>query len=310
MSIRLLPLLCAMALAGCGSTHRHAAVTTPFTGTWHQASAAHSSAHSSAHSTAHAAEPLGFLAISDKQVLFNLDGLPRGLVAISDNGTDAGLRSGRLTCDDGRILYVAVGDSLTTRDTADGRLLTPTLHLDVHIFAPGAGAGDAPQKVLRLWPSAALAVASLPLLERPAAVAPVAAAPVAAAPVAVAPVAVAPVAVAPAAAARAPDVAPGSPVDRRFAAMLVHLGDPFLASIADRLIGARSDGLPLTDLDQLYRRATTVVRNEILRDLDSARRGDSLGDSLGEKSALTRVDARLAQLATADSAYGEWRGRP
>lgn len=269
MSLRLLPLLGALALAGCGSTARHQAVTTPFTGTWHQASATHSAAP--------AAEPLGFLAINDAAVLFNLDGLPRGLVAISDNGTDAGLRSGRLTCADGRILYIAVGDSLTTRDSAEGRLLTPTLHLDVHVFAPGAGASDAPQKVLRLWPSAALAVASLPLLERLATVAAIPA-------------------------TRVTEVVPGSPADHRFAALLEHLGDPFLATIAERLTGARADGLPVTDLDQIYRRTTSVVRAEVLRDLDSARRGDS--------SALTRADARLGQLVTADSAYGEWRGRP
>lgn len=265
MSVRLLPLLCAIALAGCSSTQRQAAVGAPFTGTWHQASAAPS------------AEPSGFLAIDGEQLLFNLDGLPRGLVTISDNRTDAGLRSGRLVCADGRILYVAVGDSLTTRDSTEGRLITSTLHLDVHVFAPGAGPGDTPQKVLRLWPSAALAVAALPLPERPATIA--------AAP-----------------ATRPVDATTSSPVDRRFAAQLEQLGDPFLANIAERLTGARADGLPPAELDQLYRRTTSVVRAEVLRDLDSARRGDN--------RALTRADARLEQLATADSAYGEWRGRP
>lgn len=266
MSVRLLPLLCALAFAGCGSTtsRQQAAVTTPFTGTWHQAPLGATG------------EPLGFLAIADDRVLFNLDGLPRGAVAISDNDTDAGLRSGRLVCADGRILYLAVGDSLTTREAAEGRLLTPSLHLDVHVFAPGAGAGDTPQKVLRLWPSAALAVAALPLSERPATTAP----------------------------APAPQVAPvahGSPADRHLVATFSRIADPFLANIAERLTGARADGLGSTELDSLYRRTTTVVRSEILRDLDSARRGD--------RNALVRADVHLEQLSEADRAYHEWQDR-
>lgn len=265
MSVRLLPLLCALALAGCGSTtsRQQAAVTTPFTGTWHQASPGSTG------------EPLGFLAIADGRVLFNLDGLPRGAVAISDNDTDAGLRSGRLVCADGRILYLAVGDSLTTREAAEGRLLTPTLHLDVHVFAPGAGTGDTPQKVLRLWPSAALAVAALPLSERPAMVA---------------------TAVAP---APQDPVTRGSPADRRLVATFSRMADPFLANIAERLTGARADGMGSTELDNIYRRTTTVVRSEILRDLDSARRGD--------RNALAHADGRMGQLSEADRAYHEWQ---
>lgn len=264
MSVRLLPLMCALALAGCGSTtsRQQTAVKTPFTGTWHQASLGATG------------EPLGFLAIADDRILFNLDGLQRGVVAISDNGTDAGLRSGRLVCADGRILYLAVGDSLTTREAAEGRLLTPTLHLDVHVFAPGAGAGDMPQKVLRLWPSAALAVAALPLSERPVTVTTTA----------------------------APEMAPvvhGSPADRRLVATISRMADPFLANIAQRLTGARADGVGTSELDSIYRRTTTVVRSEILRDLDSARRGD--------RTALARADGRLDQLSEADRAYREWQ---
>jgi hypothetical protein len=266
VSARLLPLFCALALAGCGSTPRQsAAVGTPFTGTWHQAA------------TTAANEPLGFLAIADDRVLFNLDGLPRGTVEISTNDTNAGLRSGRLVCADGRILYLAVGDSLATRESADGRLLTPTMHLDVHVFAAGAGAGDAPQKVLRLWPSAALAIAALPLPERTVAAAP-----------------------APTAAAL-PAKPTGSPADQRFAASLERLADPFLANIAERLTLARADGLPAAELDAIYRRTTAVVRGEILRDLDSARSGD--------RTALARADSRLDQISEADRAYLEWQDR-
>ncbi len=266
MSARLLPLLCALALAGCGSTQRQsAAVGTPFTGTWHQAS------------TAAANEPHGFLAIDDARVLFNLDGLPRGTVEISTNDTNAGLRSGRLVCADGRILYLAVGDSLATREAAEGRLLTPTVHLDVHVFAAGAGAGDAPQKVLRLWPSSALAIAALPLPERPVVVAPT------------------PTAVA------LPTKTAGSPADQRFAATLERLADPFLANIAEHLTVARADGRSATELDAIYRRTTAVVRGEILRDLDSARSGD--------RTALARADHRLDQISEADRAYLEWQDR-
>jgi hypothetical protein len=57
--------------------------------------------------------------------------------------------------------------------------------------------------------------------------------------------------------------------------------------------------MQVDDLDACYRRTTEVVRGETLRDLDAARRG--------ERAALARADARLADLAEADRAYGTWR---
>lgn len=265
MSLRLIPLLAVLAFAGCGTGQRQAgALGTPFAGTWHLASTTSPDA------------PAGFLALDGERVLFNLDGLPRGAVAISANDTDAGLRSGRVVCADGRILYLAVGDSLTVRDTTDGRVLAPTPHLDVHVFAPGAGAGDQPQKVLRLWPSTALAVAAL-RDRQPA--------PAAAAPVAV-----------------ASGTGNTTPHDQRFIGTLERLRDPYLAGLALRLSGARQDGLDQGDLDVLYRRSTQVVRSEVLRDLDAARRGEAM--------ALTRADQTLADLAIADRAYATWRDRP
>lgn len=236
----------------------------PFTGTWHQTSTG---------AAASATEPLGFLAIDSSRMVFNLDGLPRGTVAITDNDTDAGLRSGRLECADGRVLYVAVGDSLTTRDSAEGRLLTPTLHLDVHVFAPGAGAGDQPLKVLRLWPSAALAVAALP----------------AAPPSSVSP------------AVTTAEIE-GSPADRQLTAAFARLDDPYFNLVADRLTGARNTGTSAIEVEALYRRSTLVVRGAVLRDFDAARRGD--------RSALVRADSQIDELAEADRAYDDWRSRP
>jgi hypothetical protein len=258
VSVRLIPLLVTIALVGCGSTQRQSSMAAPFTGTWHQASATVTT------------EPLGFLAIDGSRLVFNLDGLPRGTVAISGNDTDAGLRSGRLQCADGRVLYLAVGDSLTTRDSAEGRLLTPTLHLDVHVFAPGAGAGDQPLKVLRLWPSAALAVAALPVAHP-----------------------------APATTTATVTTVVGSLMDQRLAELFARLDDSFLVVVAERLTAARAEGKPVTALDALYRRSTQAVRGDVLRELDASRRGD--------RTALVRADDRIDALAEADRAYDDWR---
>jgi hypothetical protein len=249
----------------------------PFTGTWHQAPLG-----------AEQAVPVGFLGIDADHVLFNLDGLPRGSVAIAQNDTDAGLRSGRLVCADGRVLYVAVGDSLTTRESDEGQLLTPTVHLDVHVFAPGAGPGDAPQRVLRLWPSAALAVATLPTRPRTMAATTPAVAP--------APV----VAAAPAVAPTTAMVAPVAPVDQRFVSELSAVNDPLLRTLSATMVGARQDGMTATDLDALFRRCTLLVRSDLVRDLDAARRG--------ERAALSRADQRIQDLTRADHAYQDWRG--
>lgn len=263
MKLRLVPLLCALAIVGCGTTQRQAQIpiAVPFAGTWHQAGTTPDA-------------PAGFLAIAGDRLLFNLDGLPRGAVDIAQNDTDAGLRSGRVVCADGRILYLAVGDSLTTRESDDGRLLTPTSHLDVHVFAAGAGAGDQPQKVLRLWPSSALAVAALPAPSR------VTASPMVAAPAQATPMV-------------------GSAADQRFADSLVRLDDPYLASIADRLSRARTNGRGTAEFDDLWRRSTLPLHGEVLHDLDAARQGD--------RAALGRADRRLTALDAADRAYATWR---
>jgi len=264
VSVRLIPLLLAVTLAGCGSSQRQPPVAAPFTGTWHQAAVESTT------------EPLGFLAIDGSRLVFNLDGLPRGTVAISSNDTDAGLRSGRLACADGRVLYVAVGDSLMTRDSTAGRLLTPTLHLDVHVFAPGAGPGDQALKVLRLWPSAALAVAALPVAH--------------------------PVPGPTTTTAATVTAITGSPADQRLTAAFARLDDPFLVVVAERLTGARADGKAVTMIDALYHQSTQVVRGDVLRDLDAARRGD--------RTALERADGRITALAEANRAYDDWRSHP
>jgi hypothetical protein len=253
----ILPLL----FAGCAgdATVRSAPVAplgSPFTGTWHQTPAA-------------AQTPTGFLALDAGRVVFNLDGQARGPVAITANETDAGLRSGRVVCADGRILFLAVGDSLTTRESADGRLLAPTPHLDVQVFAAGAGPAAEPQHRLRLWPAAALAVAMLPAsVARPAA-------------------------------PQAPTAVALPPQDQQLHAAFGN--DPWLATVAARLTQARADGRTPEELDLLYRRSVQVLRGEVVRDLDAGRRGD--------RSALARADERLADLSRADTAYATWRSR-
>jgi hypothetical protein len=261
VSVRLIPLMLSIAFAGCGATARQAPVAAPFTGTWHQSSAASTT------------EPQGFLAIDSSRLVFNLDGLPRGTVAISGNETDAGLRSGRLECADGRVLYVAVGDSLTTRDSTEGRLLTQTLHLDVHVFAPGAGPGDQPLKILRLWPSAALAVAALPLAPAPVP-----------------------------AITKAITVPTGSPADQRLKAAFAQVEEPFLIVVADHLTEARFAGQSSAAIDAFYRRSTQALRGNVLRDLEAARAGD--------RGSLMHADGGIESLAEADRAYEDWRSNP
>lgn len=260
MPVRLLPILvAAVTLAGCSSTTARQPVGMPFTGTWHQAPAAA------------ATTPAGFLAIDREQILFNLDGLPRGAVAITSNETDPGLRSGRLVCADGRTLFIAVGESLAEQAAGEDRWLTPALHLDVHCFAAGAGATDAPQATLRLWPSAALAGTAIGRLA-PAAPAPV-----------------------------APPAGAILPADRRFSEAVAATRDAFLGTVAVQLIVARAAGLAGADLDALYRRCTVVVRGDILRELEASR--------LGDASALPRADRRLDDLACTDHAYDQWRSQ-
>ncbi len=262
MNVRLIPtLIAAAALAGCSSTAARQPVSMPFTGTWHQEPATESHA------------PAGFLAIDSERVIFNLDGQPRGQVSITTNETDPALRSGRLVCADGRTLFLAVGDSITDQVSGDRRVLTPSRHLDVHCFAPGAKPTDAPQATLRLWPSATLAVTAYAHQMPPTPSTPSAFIPAATA----------------------------HPVDRRFTDAVAATRDPFLTTVAAQITAARADGVDAAGLDALYQRCTVVVRSDILRDLDAARRGD--------QTALPRADRRLSDLASADDAYDHWRSQ-
>lgn len=267
---RVLPLILSLAFAGCTATAQRQAVAMPFTGTWHQPPTG----------TANDL-PVGFLGIDGDQVLFNLDGLPRGMVAIAENQTNAALRSGRLICADGRVLYLAIGDSLTVKETDDGRLLTPTVHLDVQLFANGAGPGDAPQRVVRLWPAAALAVAALPTKTAPAMAATTGTQ-----------------------AAQTPHTnlmaSPLSARDQRFQRELATLQHPFLRALPATLQLANNDGRPTAEITSLYRRCTLIVRGDVVRDLDAARYGD--------RAALSRADHQLSELTRADQAYQDWLG--
>lgn len=262
MHVRLLPtIIAAAALAGCTSTAARQPVTMPFTGTWHQEPAAESHA------------PAGFLAIDSASVMFNLDGLPRGQIAITTNETDPGLRSGRLVCADGRTLFLAVGDSISDQVSGDQRVVTSALHLDVHCFSAGAKPTDAPQATLRLWSSATLAVTAYGHQTTAAS----------------------------AALAASTASAAVHPADRHFTEAVATTHDLFLVTLARQITAARADGLHAADLDALYQRCTVVMRGEVLRDLDAARQGD--------RSALTRADRRLSDLACADDAYDHWRSQ-
>ncbi len=264
MKVPLFPLLVAAAtltatLAGCSAGAARSPVTMPFTGTWHQEPTGESSG------------PAGFLAIDGERILFNLDGQPRGPVAIISNETTSTLRSGRLICADGRMLFLAVGDSIREQGVAGERLLTSTPHLDVHCFSAGAGPNDAPQATMRLWPSSALAVTAFARLAVPAAD------------------------------ARATTTSAVPPADRRFTGTVAITGDPALIALAVQMTSARADGLDGRAIDGLYQRGTVVVRADILRDLEAGRTGD--------RSALGRADRRISDLASVDDAYDDWRSQ-
>ena len=134
-------------LFGC-TAERSASVSTPFIGTWYL------------RSSLDADQPAGFIAISGQQIIFNVDGLTRGVMAINTNETDPSLRSGRIVGADGCTLFLGLGESLLEQQTDDVRLLSSNIHLDVYYFSPGAVPSGKPQLVVRLWPSAALATAS------------------------------------------------------------------------------------------------------------------------------------------------------
>jgi hypothetical protein len=259
VTLRFLPIIfAAVTVGGCATATIRQPVATPFAGTWYQMPKENNR------------EPSGFLAISDDRLLFNLDGLPRGSISIAHNDTDVGLRSGRLIGADGRVLYIAVAETISEQQAGNQRLYVPTVHLDVHWFALGAGPSDQPTAVLRLWPSTALAALSVPS----AITIPLSSMP----------------------------VEKISSAEHHFVEVAQSTLNGCLAAVAAQLVSARYAGKNDRDLDALYQRSINVVRSDIVDELEAAR--------LGDNHALTRADQQLNDLANVDSAFHQWRSQP
>lgn len=266
MTLRLLPIFfAAVTIGGCTTAAVRKPVATPFAGTWYQMP------KENVH------EPSGFLAISQDHLLFNLNGLPRGSISIANNDTDVGLRSGRLIGTDGRVLYVAVAETISEQQAGKLRVLAPTTHLDVHWFPMGAGPSDQPTAVLRLWPASALAALSVQsaTLTSPSSTA---------------------------TATSATTAVGVDSAERNFAEVAKSTLNGYLATIATQLISARHAGKNNSALDVVYLRETNAIRSDIVTELEAARRGDS--------QALIRADQQLVDLATVDNAFHQWRSQP
>lgn len=271
MTLRLLPIfLTAVTIGGCATATVRQPVTTPFAGTWYQMPKEIID------------EPSGFLAIGQDHLLFNLNGLPRGSISIANNDTDVGLQSGRLIGTDGRVLYVAVAETISEQPTGNQRVFAPTTHLDVHWFSVGAGPSDQPMAVLRLWPASALAALSA---HSATSLSSSLSSTFFASPSATATTAIG-----------------VDSAEHHFVEVAKYLLNGYLANIATQLISARHAGKNNSALDLAYHRQTNAVRSDIVTELEAAYRGDS--------QALIRADHQLADLATVDNAFHQWRNQP
>lgn len=266
MNLRLLPFFfAAVTFSSCTTAAMRKPVATPFAGTWYQMP------KENVH------EPSGFLAIGQDHLLFNLNGLPRGSISIANNDTDVGLRSGRLIGTDGRVLYVAVVDTISEQQAGNQRVFAPTTHLDVHWFSVEAGPSDQPMAVLRLWPASALAALSVQSASLTSSSSS-------------------------ATTTRATTTVRDDSAERNFADVAKSTLNGYLATIAMQLISARHAGKNNSTLDVAYLRETNAIRSDIVTELEAARRGDS--------QALIRADQQLVDLATVDNAFHQWRSQP
>jgi hypothetical protein len=258
--------LLSLLLVGC-TTERTASVSTPFMGTWFQ------------RSSLDADQPAGFISLSAQQVTFNVDSLPRGVMAITTNETDPSLRSGRIVGVDGSTIFLSLGEALIDQQTDDVRLLSTAVHLDVYYFAPGAAATGKPQLTLRLWPSAALATTSYarqlktsewssnrPRVDNEL--------------------------------NKAVLIPASLPSDQRFMDASDHFKDPSLGAFTQQLIRAKTAGHSPQKINELYLRNIRNSRSDIVSDLDQARRGDG--------QALKRADEHLTALTDYAVVYRHW----
>jgi hypothetical protein len=254
-------------LAGCGEART--ALVAPFAGTWHQV------AGNAGGSTPDDPRSLGFIAFGADRLIVNLADGEHGVLAISENLSDPGLRAGRLRLEDGSELYLCAGQGYVDLPLEDGRLLAPAAWLDLRWIRHGRASS------LRLWSGEALAAADL-ARRSPARHA--------------APSAVAAVAPVSPPSASAGETA-GDPRDRRFLDS-ARTADRSIALAARELVTARAGGGDEPELAGIYARMSRASRSELL-DLLSAARG-------GREAAIAEADRLQASLQRFDQAFGEW----
>jgi hypothetical protein len=274
----LTPLLAgAVLLGGCGD-ERTAAVPAPFTGCWHQVTAVSRSGLG-----IDDPQELGFLTIGGSEAVCDLEGLPRGVVAISDFGGDPGLGSGRLVLANGLRLYLSVGHGAGGYAVPGGGMVGDSAWLDVHVLRAGAAGNEEPVARLRLWSASAVVTAALASAGRhaPAPLPPPE--PAAAAPIPPAP-------------SSAPPLQRAC--DRQFALAAAATGDQGLAAAAQALLRLHDQAGP-AQVAAVFRAQVLAAQRELLQLLEQARHGDAF--------ALSEANHRAVRLEDFTTAYAAWR---
>jgi hypothetical protein len=279
---RLTPLLAVAALlGGCGES-RTAAVPAPFVGCWHQVAAASLSGLG-----IDDPREQGLLTIGTAEALCDLDGLPRGPVAISEFGGDPGLGSGRVVLANGLRLYLNVGHGAGDYAVPGGSVVGDAGWLDLHVLRATADGSEEPVARLRLWSAPAVATAALAFAARHAPSPP--AVPALAAP-----------ASAPALSAPSAHVVGASlprDADRRFTLAAAATGDQGLAAAALSLLRLHEQA-GAAQVAATFRLEVLAAQRELLQLLEQARHGDAF--------ALSEADHRAARLEGFTTAYAAW----
>ncbi len=261
-------------LSGCMDS-RTVTVGAPFTGSWHQVAAASLSGLG-----VEDPQERGFLTIGASETLCDLDGLPRGVVAISEVGGDPGLGSARLVLANGLRLYLSVGHGGGDYAVPGGSVVGDACWLDVHVLRGASDGAEEPVTRLRLWSALAVATAAVAYAGRHAPTpAPLDAAP----------------ASAPAPRSEATFVREG---DRRFARAAAATGDQGLAAAA-RLLLRMQEQAGAAQVAAAFRAEVLSAQRELLQLLEQARSGDAV--------ALSAADRHAACLEDFTTAYAAWR---
>jgi hypothetical protein len=265
-------------LCGCGD-NRTAAVPAPFIGCWHQVTATSLSGLG-----IEDPQEQGFLSIGTSEALCDLEGLPRGVVAISDVGGDPGLGSGRLALANGLRLYLSVGHGAGDYAVPGGSVSGDAGWLDVHVLRATESGREEPVARLRLWSAAAGATAARAFAGRHAS-APPAALP-ASAPASLPPV-------------HRVEPPAQRDCDRQFAHAAAATGDQGLAAAAQSLLLLHDQAGPLP-VAAAFRAQVLTAQRELLQLLEQARHGDAV--------ALRQANHRAARIEDFTAAYAAWRG--